>query len=320
MRSCVQWLQTWLGDPAARPSRRHCEEQSDEAIQLSCCGKLDCFASLAMTEDTTSHSRRALRPRLAIEFPYPPYRGRRECRVRAAPAVSCASSAKKCAHEHTGERRTLRHPLRNGFTAYNVLSPVNGFFATVAGGILPANLTPASRRQDHTTSPYASAPFVKSASASTASHPALVTIANAPRTGTGRNRYIADLGLASSEISGNQKFCQSAGVAPGQGRKLINLPADGLRGPLCRWKRTFALAFSMSALCQQATFQNERGRLRRLEAFRKHASSLTGADVRESQHRWGYRKPILDIATRMHCIALLNELRIARALLHDCIR
>jgi hypothetical protein len=32
-------------------SPRHCEEQSDEAIQLSCRdeGKLDCFASLAMT-------------------------------------------------------------------------------------------------------------------------------------------------------------------------------------------------------------------------------------------------------------------------------
>jgi hypothetical protein len=41
------------------------------------------------------------------------------------------------AHEHTGQRRALRHPLRNGFTAYNALSPVNGLFATVAGGILP---------------------------------------------------------------------------------------------------------------------------------------------------------------------------------------
>src|SRR5947208_4810136 len=28
---------------------RHCEERSDEAIQLSLWGKLDCFASLAMT-------------------------------------------------------------------------------------------------------------------------------------------------------------------------------------------------------------------------------------------------------------------------------
>src|SRR5204862_6511652 len=46
--------------------------------------------------------------------------------------------------------------------------------------LLLKNLAPASRRQDHTTSPYASAPFVKSASASTASHPALVTIAKRP--------------------------------------------------------------------------------------------------------------------------------------------
>ena len=35
------------------------------------------------------------------------------------------------AHEHTGTVGTLRHSLRNGFTAYIVLSPVNGSFATV---------------------------------------------------------------------------------------------------------------------------------------------------------------------------------------------
>src|SRR2546428_5786377 len=46
--------------------------------------------------------------------------------------------------------------------------------------LLLESLAPASRRQDHTTSPYASAPFVKGASASTASHPALVTIAKRP--------------------------------------------------------------------------------------------------------------------------------------------
>src|SRR6266702_992768 len=28
----------------------------------------------------------------------------------------------------------IRHSLRNGFTAYNVISPVNGFLATVIGG------------------------------------------------------------------------------------------------------------------------------------------------------------------------------------------
>jgi len=43
-----------------------------------------------------------------------------------------------------------------------------------------ADLTPASRRQDHTTSPSASTPFVKGASTSTASRPAFVTIASRP--------------------------------------------------------------------------------------------------------------------------------------------
>jgi hypothetical protein len=41
-------------------------------------------------------------------------------------------------------------------------------------------LTPASGRQDHTTSPSAFAPFVKSAAASTAFRPAFVTIAKRP--------------------------------------------------------------------------------------------------------------------------------------------
>src|SRR6266576_2353520 len=59
-------------------------------------------------------------------------RGRREDRVRAAPAVSRAFAHKECAHEHTGSAETLRPSLRNGFTAYSVLSPVNGSFATVA--------------------------------------------------------------------------------------------------------------------------------------------------------------------------------------------
>ena len=30
---------------------------------------------------------------------------------------------KRSAHEHTGEAEALRHPLRNGFTVYSVLSP-----------------------------------------------------------------------------------------------------------------------------------------------------------------------------------------------------
>jgi len=68
------------------------------------------------------------------------------------------------AHEHTGSAGASRPSLRNGFTAYFVLSPVNGSFATVADGTPPANLTPAPRRQDHTTSPYARATLVSRSS------------------------------------------------------------------------------------------------------------------------------------------------------------
>ncbi len=58
--------------------------------------------------------------------------GRREDRVRAAPAVSRAKAVTKGAHEHTGSAEAVRPSLRNGFTAYFVLSPVTGFLATVA--------------------------------------------------------------------------------------------------------------------------------------------------------------------------------------------
>src|SRR4030095_8391335 len=80
-------------------------------------------------------------------------RGRREDRVRAAPAVSRANCANKNAHEHTGSAETLRPSLRNGFTAYNVISPENGSFASVAPEDNPAQLdasTAASGPHDFT--------------------------------------------------------------------------------------------------------------------------------------------------------------------------
>jgi hypothetical protein len=43
---------------------------------------------------------------------------------------------------------------------YRALPGEPGFLATVAGGIASTDLTPASGRQDHTTSPSASVPFV----------------------------------------------------------------------------------------------------------------------------------------------------------------
>ena len=107
--------------------------------------------------------------------------------MRAAPAVSCAIAHRKRAHEHTGSAEAIRHSLRNGFTAYIVLSPVSGLVVTVTDRITPADLAPASRRQDHTTSPYA---FVHSSALARLNKSVhripsqrLVTMANAPPRG-----------------------------------------------------------------------------------------------------------------------------------------
>jgi hypothetical protein len=104
-------------------------------------------------------------PELYLKLSRPPIEGAGktgEDRVRAAPAVPCAIVDSKAAHEHTGSAGASRPSLRNGFTAYFELFPENGSFASVARKMLslPADLTPAPRRQNHTTSPYASAALV----------------------------------------------------------------------------------------------------------------------------------------------------------------
>ena len=103
-------------------------------------------SSAFANDDERRHSRDGIRPRFANSSA-PKKRGRREDRVRAAPAVSRANAyAKKTAHEHTGSAETLRPSLRNGFTAYIVLSPARpGLLVTVTPERreLPRNLTPA---------------------------------------------------------------------------------------------------------------------------------------------------------------------------------
>ena len=104
------------GDPATAGCR--CEVDSRSRI-------LDgsAFAG-TMTKSVGSRSRDVISPEVS-KFVAPLLkRGRRGCRVRAAPAVSCAKNCAFGAHEHTGSAETLRHPPRNGFTAYFVLSPV----------------------------------------------------------------------------------------------------------------------------------------------------------------------------------------------------
>src|SRR5215218_9348599 len=73
--------------------------------------------------------------------------------------LACDLRKQNCTRAYRAAR-TLRPSLRNGFTAYFVLSPENGSFASVIGETLPANVAPAPRRPNHTTSPYAPGAYV----------------------------------------------------------------------------------------------------------------------------------------------------------------
>ena len=51
--------------------------------------------------------------------------------MRAAPAVSCAKSFEKVAHEHTGQRRQSDFPCAMLYGLY-VITLATGFLATIA--------------------------------------------------------------------------------------------------------------------------------------------------------------------------------------------
>jgi len=129
----------------------------------------------------------------------------RPLRKEGAGKAGCAlhprsrvQNLQKSAHEHTGSAEAVRPSLRNGFTAYVALSAVIGLSChRRLRKSLPANLTPASRRQDHTILPSASqAPSSEAPPAAIASSPASVTIAIRPSSGVdgGVYKVICDFG------------------------------------------------------------------------------------------------------------------------------
>ena len=58
-------------------------------------------------------------------------RGRRECRVRAAPAVSCAKNCTVGAHEHTGERKHSDIPCATALRLISCSPRWSGLVVTV---------------------------------------------------------------------------------------------------------------------------------------------------------------------------------------------
>ena len=94
--------------------------------------RMDCFVAslIAMTANIPSRSRGAKRPKFSNSFaPSNQGAGNAGCALHPR---SCAQCAQKVRAQAYRAAENIRHSLRNGFTAYNVISPVNGSFATVA--------------------------------------------------------------------------------------------------------------------------------------------------------------------------------------------
>ena len=136
------------------PGRAYARPMINSAKQsiVPCKEKMDCFVASAPRNDGSPNSKRNFAfprrdaPEACIIVSPSENRGRRESRMRAAPAVSCASCTKKYAHEHTGSAENIRPSLRNGFTAYFALSLVSRALLppSPARSLALTNLAPAS--------------------------------------------------------------------------------------------------------------------------------------------------------------------------------
>src|SRR6266404_3052519 len=136
--------------------------------------------------DMHRRSRGTIRPRLASKF-CPSKRegaGNAGCALHPRSRVQCAQKGAHTSIQGSGGNPTF--PAQWLYGLYRALPGDRALWSpSPPRSLLLENLTPASRRQNHTTSPYASAPFVKGASASTAPCPTFVTMADAPLLGTG---------------------------------------------------------------------------------------------------------------------------------------
>jgi len=100
-------------------------------------------------------------PELCVVPPSQATRGRRESRVRAAPAVSCAKMHKKTHTSIQVQRRQSGFPCAVGYGLFRALPGDRAFLPPSSPrSLLLKNLTPASGRQDHTASPSATTAFV----------------------------------------------------------------------------------------------------------------------------------------------------------------
>jgi hypothetical protein len=175
-------------------------------------------------------SRDVLRPRFANRFALEDREGAGNagCTPHPRSRVQCAQKTAHTSIQGSGGNPTF--PARWLYGLYRALLGDRAFLPPSPANE-SANLTPASGRRDHTTSPYASAPFVKSASTSTASHRAFRDDREPP--------------LLSGETDGfNSLICPTAKAEYFRSWGLTQLPkirSDLPVGPICR---AFSLAES----------------------------------------------------------------------------
>jgi hypothetical protein len=122
---------------------------------------------------TPAFSRHEAPERCIMVSPLAKQRAQGKPGARRTRSLACEMNK---AHEYRHHRfaEITRPSLRNGFNGFLRDLPGDrtgdrAFLSPSSAECNSANLTPASRRQDHTTSPSASARFVKRAAASTAS-------------------------------------------------------------------------------------------------------------------------------------------------------
>jgi hypothetical protein len=133
---------------------------------------MDCLASLAMTWlslNTTPRSRGAMRPRF-LKIIRPEVRGRRECRVLAAPAVSCAKMCKERTRAYRYRRghpdipcaMVLRLMARSPRRRIRLVTVADGLKDCLnpVGSTRLRQVDTSNGCQDHTASPYAASPVV----------------------------------------------------------------------------------------------------------------------------------------------------------------
>ena len=164
------------------------------------------------TADTRPRSRGTTCPRLAFRCP-----SKKEGAGNAGCTLHPRSRVQRVERKlHTSIQGSGGNPTFPAQWLYGLLRALLGDRAFLPPSLAneSANLTPASGRRDHTTSPYASAPFVKSASTSTASHPNVRDDGQRPfsrRQDAGSPK--GDLPDDESETLPDGLFCRRGGAA-----------------------------------------------------------------------------------------------------------